>query len=232
MQALRMTTFTDLFGRGQVIRDNIGEIPGFNGAPALKMEELSASGQFRPHLDRVCIQGSTPSTNSQPVEDIKCSKTAFFAAALRDPNNPGKQLPAIDKALRTPAGAALATIVGKSGQRKSLPKWLNPSEWVASESMINADCVKWNDSEWYLQDVFWAHNAPEGNGFMAINLTQNVAYFILARDTSLTERTFTHTLGPDPKVVSVLKAGSEAPFDVSKSPRSCYFVPARPVCRN
>lgn len=232
MQVLRLTSFTDLFGRGQVLRDNIGQIPGFNGGPALKMEELSASGEFRPHYDRVCATEPVQSMSPLQVEDIKCNKTAFLAAVLRDPANPARQLPQIDRSGRSPTGSAMAAIVSKSARGKSLPKWIGSgSSWVADESMISADCVKWNDAEWYLRDVFWQHNAPDGNGFIAVNLTQGVAYFILARDTSLTERTITHTLGLDPKVVTALREGFMAPFDAAKSPRSCYFVPKRAVCK-
>ena len=234
LQAQRITAYTDLFGKGQIISDNVGEIPGFKGSPSMKMEEFSAQthadGRFRPYVDKVC---TSKQISLQPMpEDLKCDKTFFVTNILRDQANSNTPRPAFDKTGNSVIGAAVVAIVAKSAQGKSLPRWIQPaSAWVQNEPGAGSDCVKWSGSEWYLRDVFWPHNGPDGNGFLAVNLTERIAYFILGRDISLTQHVITHAIGPDPAIIKALSEGFLAPFDSSISPRSCYFSPNRLVCK-
>ncbi len=235
LQAQRITAYADLFGRGRILSDNAGEIPGFNGLPPMKMEEFSAQthsdGRFRPYVDRVCA--SAQLSLQSPPEDLKCDKTVFATGLLRNQANSSTPRLAVDKTGNTVVTTAVVGIVAKSAQNKALPRWIQPaSAWVQNEPRPGADCVKWNGSEWYLRDVFWPHNAPDGNGFIAVNLTERIVYFILGKDISLTQHIITHAIGPDPAIVKALSEGFMAPFDSASSPRSCYFVPSRSVCKN
>lgn len=164
-----------------------------------------------------------------PAIDIECNKTQFFQT-FSNVSNTGKK-PTLR--FEDPISSTLVSIVKKSAEGKRLPAWIRPaSNWLVGESLINSKCVRWNNDEWYFRQVFWPHRAPDGFGFIAINLTKNTAFFILGKQENYGEQPLiTHAVGDELYVTRKLSEGFVAVPMPSGLPDSCYFSPSAAHCK-
>jgi len=115
---------------------------------------------------------------------VPCNELGFYKA-LGDPSvfidRTGNNLSLATK-------ATVAILKKSIMKNRALPSWLFPlNGWLTpgfgSDSAMPEDgCSIWRGDEWYTRAVFIPHDAPDGHGFIAINLSKKKSFVLITKD--------------------------------------------------
>lgn len=203
-----------------VIDPNIGE-----RAKAKLRSEIEAASSLVDRRLPKRLFNNTPANKvaarppaERPAKELACSETDLFRQLSSDV---GKNLEPSEVAQRLIAVATAAS------RDSLLPNWLKPIDGWLSSPMPTEMCVVAGASQWYVRSVFWAHNAPNGYGAIAIDMSKSEAYFILAKDLPDGTIQITHKIGRDAEVLALFER--RLLIGDPNLPLNCYFTPSE--CR-
>lgn len=157
----------------------------------VKIQNGSPMGPMSSEACHAVAISTVPAQSAQP---ISCANVQFFKN-LGPVNRVFMPIDINGDPSKTPASVAAVKLFGSSIPRAtSLPAWLNPIEgWLTPDlsdpPTLGASCARWNGADWYVRSVVKAHDAPDGTGFIALDLTHRKAYLKIVRDTSQGKRT-------------------------------------------